>query len=172
MAGTAISDIMKATNMAKGGIYGNFSGKEEICAEVFGFLVKTLSLRIDSAIVNEGTAKGKLFALLDFYLGTLSLSEKGGCPILNFGTEADDTSPEMKEQVNQAIVSFEKRISQLVSEGKKEGEFLETADAKRFAVKMFAMLEGAMLIGRVQNSNKQVKMIIDMLKEDIEGFST
>ena len=35
VAGTSLTDIMEATKLAKGGIYGNFENKEEICKEIF-----------------------------------------------------------------------------------------------------------------------------------------
>ncbi|MEZ0131178.1 TetR family transcriptional regulator [Flavobacterium sp. LBUM151] len=38
MAGTSLSDIMEVTKLAKGGIYGNFESKEEICRESFLYL--------------------------------------------------------------------------------------------------------------------------------------
>ena len=65
MAGTSISDIMEATKMAKGGIYGNFENKEEICLEAFNYLSQRSSSRIEEAISGKDTFKEKLFALLD-----------------------------------------------------------------------------------------------------------
>ena len=50
MAGTAISDIMEATKLAKGGVYGNFDSKDEICLEALNFLLKRLGNSIDASI--------------------------------------------------------------------------------------------------------------------------
>jgi TetR/AcrR family transcriptional repressor of nem operon len=66
IAGTSMSDIMEATKLAKGGLYGNFESKEEICLESFKYLTDSLSDEIGRAIAVKSTAKEKLFALLEF----------------------------------------------------------------------------------------------------------
>jgi TetR/AcrR family transcriptional repressor of nem operon len=43
VAGTSMSDIMEATKLAKGGLYGNFESKEEICVEAYKYLTECLS---------------------------------------------------------------------------------------------------------------------------------
>jgi TetR/AcrR family transcriptional repressor of nem operon len=172
MAGTAISDIMQATKLAKGGIYGNFESKDEICLEAFNYLYKGLSSGIEIALQSATTAKGKLFAMLHHYRHTLTLTNKGGCPILNFGAEADDTNPVIKQKVAGAIRSSQARISELVSAGIKTGEFNTSVDAETFGVKMFTMLEGAILASRVLNSSRQMEIVTDLLQAEIEAFST
>lgn len=170
MAGTAISDIMEATEMAKGGIYGNFTSKEEICLEAFDYLAKGLYRRLDQVIESQNTAKDKLYALLDYYVERLVYSDTGGCPLLNFGTEADDTNPAIKQKVNEAINAIQKKISQLVTEGKRKGEFNSEVNARAFALKTLAIIEGGMFIGRVQNSNSALKQLTAMLKAEIAAF--
>ncbi len=168
MAGTAISDIMEATKLAKGGVYGNFESKDEICLEAFNYLTKSLSAAIEQSIADKTSAKDKLFALLDFYADRLPASDRGGCPILNFGTEADDTNPVIKQRVKEAISYSQNRIVRLVRQGIESGEFKETFDAGNFALKTFTMVEGAILISRIQNSNAHIKLITDMIKAEIE----
>lgn len=171
MAGTSISDIMQVTNLAKGGIYGNFENKEEICLEVFKYLSKNLLDLIDAALDSGDSAKDKLYALLDFYEDALLYSDKGGCPVLNFGTEADDTNPVIKQAVNKTIKDTQDRITRVISDGIENGEFSSSVNAGTFAVKMYLSTEGAILVGRIQNSNQQMKIINDILKAEIEAFS-
>ena len=108
MAGTSLSDIMEATKLAKGGIYGNFDSKDEICVASFHYLTETLAHQLDRAVLNGKTASEKFFNLLNAYKS--NKDTEGGCPILNFGVEADDTHPLMKENVKIAIRSSQKRI--------------------------------------------------------------
>lgn len=171
MAGTSINDIMQAANLAKGGIYGNFENKEEICLEVFKYLSKNLLGLIDAALNSRDSAKDKLYALLDFYEDALLYSDKGGCPVLNFGTEADDTNPVIKQAVNKTIKDTQDRITRVISDGIESGEFSPSVNAGAFAVKMYLSTEGAILVGRIQNSNQQMKIMNDILKAEIESFS-
>jgi AcrR family transcriptional regulator len=168
IAGTAISDIMEATKLAKGGVYGNFENKDEICLEVYKYLTQTLSAAINQSIEGKTTAKDKLFALLDFYAKRLITNDRGGCPILNFGTEVDDTNPVIKQKVKESINYSQNRIYKIVKQGIEDGEFKETFDAHQFALKTFAMVEGGILISRVQSSNEHIKLIADMIKFEIE----
>ncbi|HVW96910.1 MAG TPA: TetR/AcrR family transcriptional regulator [Mucilaginibacter sp.] len=171
IAGTSMSDIMEATKLAKGGLYGNFESKEEICLEAYKYLTDSLNGEIMQAIDAETTAKGKLFALLEFYRTRIFKSNNAGCPMLNFGTEADDTNPLVKQKVNESINRFQKRISDIITKGQETGEFPETFDAEIFSVKMFAMIEGAILISKVQSNNKAMNMVIDILKSEITANS-
>jgi len=171
IAGTSMSDIMEATKLAKGGLYGNFESKEEICLAAFNYLTGTLSAEISKSIDGQTTAKAKLFALLDFYKNKLFKTNHGGCPILNFGTEADDTNPVIKERVQGAINFSQGRISKLVKLGHENGEFPQTFVAETFAIKMFSMIEGAILISKVQNNNSQMVLVTDILKAEIEQNS-
>lgn len=171
VAGTAISDIMEATKLAKGGVYGNFESKEEISLEAFNYLTKELSASIDSFICDRKTAKDKLFAFLDFYKENSLSSDHCGCPLLNFGVEADDTNPALKLKVKEGVKATQAKISKLVQQGIANGEFSADFDASLFAVKMFSMIEGAIFVGRVLGNNTQFNTIIKLLKDEIEAYS-
>ncbi|ASZ12224.1 TetR/AcrR family transcriptional regulator [Chitinophaga pendula] len=171
MAGTAISDIMAATKLAKGGIYGNFESKEEICQEVFKYLTQRLTSAIDNALRDKPTAKAKLKALLEFYRDVLPAHNGGGCPLLNFGVEADDTNPIIRGRVGEAIQAAESRITNLVTAGIQAGEFDPSVNARHFAVKMFTMIEGAILVTRVLGNPQQMKIVTDILAAEIDAFS-
>jgi len=171
MAGTSISDIMEATQLAKGGVYGNFGSKEEICAEALDYLLRKVSAAIDARLATKRTSKDKLFALLDYYKGSLKIPDFSGCPLLNFGTEADDTNPVIKQKVSKAIACSQQRISGLISAGIAAGEFAKVLDPDLFAVKAFAMIEGALWMSHVQGSNRQLRIVTDLLKKEITEHS-
>src|ERR1700744_4658436 len=90
IAGTSMSDVMEATKLAKGGLYGNFDSKETLCLEVFTYLTDLTQHAPTKLIAEAKTAPEKLYALLDFYNDKILKNGRGGCPILNFGAEADD----------------------------------------------------------------------------------
>lgn len=170
VAGTAISDLMEATKLAKGGIYGNFENKDEICMEAFDYLTGIVGRGLDSAIAAKQTAREKLFALLEYYNDNLASGEVGGCPLLNFGTEADDTNPELKQRVAKAIKRSQQRMMRLVEEGQAAGEFNKRTDASLFALKMFTMIEGAIFASRVTNSKALMRSVVDILQKEIDSL--
>lgn len=171
MAGTSISDIMEATKLAKGGVYGNFENKDEICAEAFDYLLGIVGSAIQAKLAGKTSAKEKFFALLDYYKNGLLKEDHYGCPLLNFGTEADDTNPLIKEKVSKAITDSQARIAKLLRTGIEAGEFKPDLDATQFAAKAFSMIEGAILVCRVQGNNRQMRIITDILRKEIEENS-
>lgn len=170
MAGTSISDIMQAANLTKGGIYVNFQSKDEICLEVFNFLCRKLGAGIKNAVDQKEAAKEKLIALLDYYRDTL-VQEEGGCPLMNFGAEVDDMYPEMKGVVADRLKALQNRISGLIRDGIKEGDFKTGTDPELTGLHIFSALEGAILSSRVLGGARHMKLVTDKIKADLEGMS-
>ncbi|ETZ24139.1 TetR/AcrR family transcriptional regulator [Pedobacter sp. V48] len=170
MAGTSLSDIMGATKLAKGGIYGNFESKDEICVASFLYLTETLADQLNRAVLRGRTAKEKFLNLLDAYKEIINT--EGGCPILNFGVEADDTHPGMKENVKKAIRSSQKRFFDIISDGIANNEISATVNPKNFSIKVFAMIEGAILCRRVLESDEQMRIIHEAIKLEFESYLT
>lgn len=170
MAATSINDIVEATSLTKGSVYGNFESKDEICLEVFDYLVKRLSADVSIAISRAATNRDKLYALFDFYLGNVLLENNYGCPLMNFGTEADDTNPIVKHKVSKAILATQNSIAKIIRAGIEAGEFKPSLDADTFAVKAFAMIEGGMWVVRIQGNATQLQTIIDLLKQEIKDY--
>ena len=169
VAGTSISDLMDATQLAKGGIYGNFESKEAISLEAFKYLAGKVGKDLDAIIGSKETAKERLFAVLDYY-ARFANNPAGGCPLLNFGIEADDTNPLIRQHVAKSIRSSQQRISNVIEGGKKTGEFGKNVDAASFGLKIFATIEGAIFTSRVTNSSATMNTIINMVKIEIRSL--
>lgn len=168
MAGTSLSDIMEATKLAKGGIYGNFENKEEICKESFLYLRSQLSAKLNNAVAEGKSAREKLFNLLNVYANDINTID--GCPILNFGVEADDTNPVMKEQVKKAIHSAQNRFFTIFEGGITNKELSSKMNPEHFSIKVFAMIEGAILCRKILGTDEQMKIVLDSIKTDFESY--
>lgn len=170
MAGASLSDIMEATGLAKGCIYGNFENKDEICLEAFNYLSQSYNERLKQHLQNFSGSKEKLLAYMDFTFVGKFREEMGGCPVINFGAESDDTHPAIRERVQQVICSSREFIRKLLLEGVEKGEFAKDLDCDSLALKIYVMLEGAVIITRIENNRKQLEQIINLIKAEIETF--
>jgi TetR/AcrR family transcriptional repressor of nem operon len=170
MAGTSINDIVEATSLTKGSVYGNFENKDEICLEAFDYLVKRMGADMSQAMSRANTSREKMDALFTYYLNNVTAEKNYGCPIMNFGTESDDTNPAVKVKVNKAILNTQSAFAKIIRAGIETGEFKKTVDAEAFAIKAFAMIEGSMWVARLQGSPKQMQLIIDLLKKEINDY--
>ncbi len=170
IAGTTINDIMQATKMAKGGLYGHFESKDEMSAAIVDYLLSTLAGKVTSIVNRERTAYAKLMVLLEFYQDPLKSYCEGGCPLVNFGVEADDTNPQIKKKIADRMLTTQKYIAGIVKQGIADGEFSTDFDADTFGIKMFAMVEGATIVSRVIGDASQMRTIVSVLKKEIDSY--
>lgn len=167
IAATAMSDIMEATKLSKGALYVHFDNKELLAASAVDYNMEQLSNKLRSKLSQYKTAKDKLYAYLDFFIDPNKPIVIGGCPMLNFGTEADDTNEIIKMKVNNLIIKSQKLLSEIIKEGIDNGEFKPDWNPEDFATIMFAMIEGGVLICRVAGNNDKMKIINKNLKKMI-----
>lgn len=168
VAGTAMSDIMEATKLAKGSLYVHFENKEELSYAVVDYNLDFSAKKMSEAINKKKTSKDKLFAYFDFLSDPLNPPLVGGCPMMNFGMEADDTNPVIKYKVNRLVQLSIQRVTSIIEQGIVNGEFKKDWNAKEFATKGFAMIEGGTLISRVSGTNEHMNLIIKVIKKEIE----
>ena len=170
IAGTTIDDILAATKMAKGGLYGHFESKEEIANVMVDYLLGKLSDKVASAMVHQKTAVKKIFAFIDVYQDPINSYIDGGCPVLNFGVEADDNNPDLKVKIKKGIEGGQETIKSVIKDGIAAGELSPEIDAADYAIKMFASLEGGMLMSRVTGETRYMHSLIKMLKTELKSY--
>lgn len=168
VAATAITDIMKVTNMAKGSLYVHFQNKEELSHCAVDWNLQQFTDKISAEAEKFTGARAKFFGLLDYLGDPLNPPVQGGCPMMNFGMEADDTSPVIRQKVNQTICTVQEGMVDILEKGVTDGEFDPEWDYRSFAIKAYAMIEGGILVSRVSQDISQMKMLVGMLKDEID----
>jgi TetR/AcrR family transcriptional repressor of nem operon len=171
VAGTAMSDIMEATKLAKGSLYVHFESKDELSYAAVDYNLDKLAEKMLAAMNKHKTAKNKLLAFVDLYNDPFNPPVVGGCPMLNFGMEADDTNPVIRQKVNKRLQASPQLLTRIIEQGIIDGEFKNNWNAKEFGIKMFAMIEGGILFSRVSWNKEQMSIIIKMIKKEIEENS-
>lgn len=168
VAATAVSDIMQATHLAKGSLYAHFENKEELAYCAVDYNLSDFFEKAGVVTQSQEYAKDKFFALLDLLSDPVNHPVQGGCPMLNFGVEADDTSPVIREKVRTAMEALLMDIVRTLEKGISDGEFVGGWDVNEFAVKAFAMLEGGILMSRVYGNSASMTILNKILKREIE----
>jgi TetR/AcrR family transcriptional repressor of nem operon len=171
IAATAMSDIMEATKLSKGSMYVHFENKEVLACAAVDHNMKVLGDRLLTEIYKAKTAKEELFTYINFFSNAINPPLTGGCPLLNFGTEADDTNPVVKEKINQGIKYNQQILANSITKGIANGEFKPEWNAADFATVIFAMMEGGHLISRMSGNNEKMHVITKTLKSMIEENS-
>ncbi|MDR3681189.1 MAG: TetR/AcrR family transcriptional regulator [Flavipsychrobacter sp.] len=172
IAGTSIDDVLKAAHVAKGCLYGHFDSKEALSLATVDYMLLKMGDATAFSMQHHTTAKSKLLAFMDLYKDPLNSIFRGGCPIMNFSTEADDTNPCIQQKMQSFIGDATEQFIAIVKEGIANGEFSTTLNAEGFATKMFAAIEGGNMICRVMKSSQPMQTIIKSLKEELNTYCT
>jgi TetR/AcrR family transcriptional repressor of nem operon len=169
-AGTSLSAIMKATGLAKGGVYGNFKNKDEIAAMTFEYAYNKIKSAIVMKLCNCTTSYEKLACILQFYRNYITNPPiEGGCPLLNTSVEADDSFPFLKTRARAAQNEMLQSLVQIFQAGKKKGEFRETMQPQREAENMYALIEGGIVMAKINDNPAILHRILDRIREHIEN---
>ncbi|MDW8850910.1 TetR/AcrR family transcriptional regulator [Flavobacterium sp. MMLR14_040] len=170
ISGVNIDDILEATKLTKGCLYGHFENKEDLSAQVIDLSLKMVSEKIRAAVYKGKTIKGKIFAFLDFYKNPIETYVSGGCPIFNTAVEADDNYPFIKEKVAKVVRIGQQELTALLQEGINNGEFSKSLDPVVFAFKLVASVEGGIVMCRVMDTAKPMQGLIKSLKSELEQY--
>ena len=171
IAGTSLSDILEVTKLAKGSLYVHFENKEAIShAVVDYFVTKKLEL-IASTLHGPGNAQSKLAAYLDVFLNPVTPPFVGGCPFLNFGMESDDTDSIIRNKVKNVIESAQSELAKTIRNGITSGEFDSNWEPKTAALKLFTMMQGAVMVSRVSNNPAIMSQVSQLIKDEISSHS-
>jgi AcrR family transcriptional regulator len=178
--GTSMSDIMEATGLSKGGIYGNFKRegldkngvKEEIAIAAFEHAVEQVYRQIgERTSVIENTLD-KLKAVVYFYRErVLNPPVEGGCPIQNTAVEFDDGQSIIREKVLEAVTVWKQRIVRTLEKGIENGEVNPAIDKEEFATLFIGNLEGGILLARIQRSVKPFEIMSRQLLRMIDELN-
>ena len=168
-AGTSLMDLVEATGLTKGSIYGNFANKDEVAVAAFDFNLRKVNAILRGELGKESSARGKLLAYINVYENfSKHPFPTGGCPVMNTAAEADDTHPVLKQRACDAITAWKKSVSDIIKMGMAEKEFNKNTDAERVAITIVAMIEGAIMIANVTGKVQYRAMVMQSIKKMIE----
>jgi TetR/AcrR family transcriptional repressor of nem operon len=149
-AGTAISDIMAATGLEKGGIYRHFENKEQLALAAFDYASAQVRERFAAGLSNQTHAADQLIAFLRVFR---SYAENppivGGCPILNTAIESDDTNPALRERTKGVVQEWRSTIQAIVHTGIAHNQIHPNTDADKLALVLIASMEGAVMLAKL-----------------------
>jgi len=171
ISGVHIDDVLAATKLTKGCLYGHFENKEDLSEQVIDLSLKLISEKVRLAVSKGKSAKGKIFAFMDFYKNPIQTQIPGGCPIFNNAVESDDNYPLVKQKIAKIFRAGQEELTALLQEGIDNGEFTSELEPAVFAFKMVAAIEGGIVMCRVMDTAKPLQSLIKSLKSELERYS-
>jgi len=170
---TSLSDITAKTGLTKGAIYRHFENKAELEKEALWAMVNQMVNSLRRGIQEVDTAPDKLNEIFKYFKGYEGTPPfEGGCPLLNAATEADDTNPELLSVVKEISKVFLGSIVHIIVKGQQHGQFSKDVDAKKISKVMFASLEGAVMLNKMNPKGKYLKEVVSYLNDMVKEMST
>jgi TetR/AcrR family transcriptional regulator, transcriptional repressor for nem operon len=156
-AGAALSDLMSATGLEKGGIYRHFKSKQQLAAEAFDY-----AWGVASRLRTENTDQipnsvDRLQQLVRNFRERREGLVPGGCPLLNTAIDADNGNFLLRRRAKRALDGWLARLRKIVEQGKRDGEILADVDPGEVAATIVSTLEGSLMVSRLQRSEKAIE---------------
>src|SRR5712692_4287936 len=166
--GAALSDLMEATGLEKGGIYRHFDSKQQLAAEAFDYAWK---LAIDSRF--EGTQEitntvDRLKQIVRNFRDRRAGLVPGGCPLLNTAIDSDEGNPELRAKARRALSWWLDRLQSIAEEGKRRAEVRSDVDSAKLATLIASTLEGSFMVSRLQRKEEPLDLACHHLEEYLE----
>jgi TetR/AcrR family transcriptional regulator, transcriptional repressor for nem operon len=166
--GAALSDLMKATGLEKGGIYRHFDSKQQLAGEAFDYAWK---LALETRL--EGTEQitnsvDRLKQIVRNFRDRSAGLVPGGCPLLNTAIDSDDGNPQLREKARGALGGWLERLGSIIEEGQQRGEIRKDVEYAELATLIVSTLEGSLMITRLQRNREPVDSACRHLEEYLE----
>jgi TetR/AcrR family transcriptional repressor of nem operon len=167
-ASTALSDLMRATGLEKGGIYRHFGSKQELAGDAFNYAWK---LAMDTRF--KGTEQipntvDRLKQIVRNFRDRRTGVVPGGCPLLNTAIDSDDGNPRLRAKARKALGSWLDRLQSIAEERQRRGEVRSDVDSEKPATLIASTLEGSHMVSRLRRKEEPLDLACRHLEEYLE----
>lgn len=142
---TSINDILEATGLTKGGLYGHFRSKEDIWYAVYDEAVTIWRSIVLKDIKNISNPLDRIKQIIENdmkdYLGADIF--EGGCFFFNMLTELSGQSSSMSRNILKGFVALSKLILSWLKEAEQQGMLQEGLDLNEISNFIVISLNGA-----------------------------
>ena len=166
--GAALSDLMRATGLEKGGIYRHFESKQQLAGEAFEHAWK---MAMDARF--EGTQEipntvDRLKQIVRNFRDRRAGLVPGGCPLLNTAIDSDDGNPRLRAKARRALTWLLDHLQSIAEEGRKRSEVRSDVDSAKLATLIASTLEGSLMVSRLQRKEDPLDLACRHLEEYLE----
>lgn len=166
--GAALSDLMRATGLEKGGIYRHFESKQQLAGEAFDYAWQlALDARFGEAQKILDTVDRLKRVVLNFRDRRAGLVQ-GGCPLLNAAIDSDDGNPALRTKARRAFASWLGRLQSIIEEGQERGEIRSGVNPTDLATLIVTTLEGSLMLERLQRAPEPLNIACRHLEEYLD----
>lgn len=169
-SGTSLTDVLNATGLTKGAIYGNFENKEDLAQRAFRYNLIRVINPLQEELQKNKSATKKLKAITGYYREYYSKMEQlGGCPILNVVNDAKGVNETLLKAATKASRSMITQLEEIIMLGIEQGKIKRKTNARELSLLMFSMIQGAVFSAHLHKSKEPLAVTMDALDSIIQS---
>jgi TetR/AcrR family transcriptional regulator, transcriptional repressor for nem operon len=167
--GAALSDLMQATGLEKGGIYRHFQSKQQLAGEAFDYAWKMALDKRFEGTEEISNAVDRLKQVVRNFRERRAGLVPGGCPLLNTAIDSDDGNPQLRARARRALRLWLDRLYSIAEEGKRQNEIRVGIDSAQLATLLVSTLEGGLMVSRLERKDDALDLACSHLEEYLEA---
>ena len=169
---TSVSDILGATGLTKGGLYGHFASKEDIWYAVYDEAVLIWKGIVFKGIRNNSDPLNRIDRFIENdmfdYLGADVF--EGGCFFLNMLVELSGQSASMSKQILRGFVRLSALLRSWLEEADRKDLLRSNLDFKEIANFIIITLNGAAALYISSRDRTILEQTVRQLRFYIQGL--
>jgi TetR/AcrR family transcriptional regulator, transcriptional repressor for nem operon len=166
--GAALSELMQATGLEKGGIYRHFDSKQQLASEAFDYAWgQAINARLQGT-EEISNSVDHLRQIVRNFRDRRGGLVPGGCPLLNTAIDSDDGNLPLRNQARRALDQWLDRVAMIAKQGQKRGEIRRQVDSAKLATLIVSTLEGSLMLSRLQRSDEPLDVACRYLEDYLE----
>ena len=149
-AGTSVDDLVAATGLGKGSLYGAFGTKRDVYLRVFDEYCSRASRNVTEAL--HGPADSAMERLSAYLRRAAALTardtDRRGCFLANGTAELSATDPAVVERAARAVSEMEAQLVRTLRQARRQGELTTVASVPGLARTVLAAVRGMEALGK------------------------
>jgi TetR/AcrR family transcriptional repressor of nem operon len=168
--GMSYQDISEAVGIRKASVHTHFPKKEDLLVALLDRYSDRFLQIFDGILASSDSSEVKLRRYCGLFEATLSSGNQDkACLCAMLGAELQTLNDPTVERVRSFYQANRSRIAILLETGREDGSFRFPGEVQSMASLIFGLLEGGMLVARVQGGAEQFHQNIEQLLRLVKG---
>ena len=167
---THVDEIAQAAGVSRSEFYRSYRSKHKLAQEVV--LAYLVEIESGSSRLHPKLASWKDFerSLAKHVAFLNEFSMIRGCPLAIIGNELAEKDDPIRQDLSLVFEALTTRIAEFLRKQKKKGQLSQTADEEQLSEFCVAVVQGAMLIGKVRSESRSVEGVFEEVTAHFERF--
>lgn len=160
--GTSVTDLVKATNLKPGSLYGAFQSKRGLFMEVIDTYAQNSLTRVSTCLLNNDSPIAAIQDFFKRFSQDIAMDEIGrGCLMVNTMLELATEDDEIREKITNYLDQIESMFAQTLTRAKEKGELAAQASPEELAKFMMANIWGMRVMSSTRPDTTTYTAIIN-----------